>query len=126
MLIRFVAQNVYSFFESKEFNMLPRPKIRTPEGHKYNLNGVELLKLSAIYGANGAGKSNLVKALGLLQKLAIGEVSANKIHDARFKFDQSEQAKQLLSNAPGLTLQDEPGKSVYPMPLHAALLGERS
>ncbi len=97
MLIRFVVQNVYSFFESKEFNMLPRPKIRTPEGHKYNLNGVELLKLSAIYGANAAGKSNLVKALGLLQQLATGKITGNKVHDARFKFDQSVPTRQVLA-----------------------------
>jgi uncharacterized protein len=97
MLIRFVVQNVLSFAESKEFNMLPRPKIRTPEGHKYSLQNVELLKLSAVYGANAAGKSNLVKALGLLQSLATGKISASKVHDARFKFDQSAQTKQMLA-----------------------------
>lgn len=77
--------------------MLARPKIRTPEGHKYSLKGVDLLKLSAIYGANAAGKSNLVKALGLLQSLAIGEISSSKIYDVRFKFDQSTLAKQVLA-----------------------------
>lgn len=30
-----------------------------------------------------------------------------------------DEARKLLSNAPGLVLQDEPEKSVYPMPLHA-------
>lgn len=97
MIIRFVVQNVYSFFESKEFNMLPRPKIRTPEGHKYALNGFELLKLSAIYGANGAGKSNLVKSLNLFQKLVTGNISAHKIFEARFKFDRSKPTKQVLA-----------------------------
>lgn len=97
MLIRFVIQNLYSFFESREFNMLPRPKIRTPEGHKYTLKGVELLKLSAIYGANAAGKSNLVKALALLQGLATGKVSGKKVYDARFKFDPTSPTKQVLA-----------------------------
>jgi uncharacterized protein len=77
--------------------MLPRPKIRTPEGHKYQLNGLELLKLSAIYGANAAGKSNLVKALGLLQALALGKATGNKIFNARFKFDQSVPCRQVLA-----------------------------
>lgn len=97
MIIRFVIQNVYSFFERTEFNMLPRPKIRTPEGHKYSLNGVELLKLSAIYGANAAGKSNLIKALALLQELATGQLSGAKISDNRFKFDSSEPVLQVLA-----------------------------
>lgn len=97
MIIRLVVQNVYSFFEGKEFNMLPRPKIRTPEGHKYSLNGVELLKLSAIYGANAAGKSNLVKALHLLQGLATGKISGNKVYEKRFKFDSSKPVRQVLS-----------------------------
>jgi AAA15 family ATPase/GTPase len=56
MLIRFTVQNIFSFAGSEEFNMLPWPEIRTPEGHKYALDGIELLKLSAIYGANAAGK----------------------------------------------------------------------
>lgn len=97
MLIRFVVQNVYSFFESKEFNMLPRPRIRMPEGHKYSLGEVELLKLSAIYGANAAGKSNLVKAIELLQGLATGKVTGNKVHDNRFKFAPTTPSRQVLA-----------------------------
>lgn len=97
MLIRFVAKNILSFFEIKEFNMLPRPKIRTPQGHKYALGGIELLKMSAVYGANGAGKSNLVKALGLLQKLVTAEISASKIQDACFKFESAAPSPQMLA-----------------------------
>lgn len=98
MLIRFVAQNVYSFHERKEFNMFPRPRIRTPEGHKYKLEGgIELLKLTAIYGANAAGKSNLVKALGLLQSLATGKITSRKLHEHRFRFDESAGASQVLA-----------------------------
>ncbi len=77
--------------------MLPRPKIRTPEGHKYTLNGLELLKLSAVYGANAAGKSNLVKALGLLQYLATGAATSSKVHEAHFKFDDATPCKQVLA-----------------------------
>jgi uncharacterized protein len=97
MLIRFVLENVYSFLESKEFNMFARPKIRTPEGHKYSLNGLDLLKLSAIYGANAAGKSNLIKALALLQSLLKGEVSSNVVYESRFKFESSKSSTQSLT-----------------------------
>lgn len=97
MLIRFVLNNVYSFSENKEFNMLPRPKIRTPEGHKYFFNGIELLKLSAVYGANAAGKSNLVKALRLLQRVATGKVTGSTVHNNRFKFDSLKSDRQVLA-----------------------------
>jgi uncharacterized protein len=97
MLIRFVLENVYSFLESKEFNMLPRPKLRIPEGHKYHLDGIDLLKMAALFGANAAGKSNLIKAMGLLQDLAKGKISSKKVYDARFKFDSSIPFNQLLA-----------------------------
>lgn len=96
MLVRFVAQNVFSFAASTEFNMLPRPKIRAHKSHKYPLPGIELLKLSAIYGANAAGKSNLVKAIKLLKDLATGSITASKVHDHRFKFDQTQPTQQIL------------------------------
>lgn len=97
MLIRFVAQNVYSFSESTEFNMLPRPKIRQPEGHKYVLPDIDLLKLAAVYGPNAAGKSNLVKALALIQGLATGKVNSHKVYGQRFKFDASKPVRQVLA-----------------------------
>jgi len=97
MLIRFNVQNVFSFAESEEFNMLPRPKIRTPEGHKYALDGIELLKLSAIYGANAAGKSNLINALGLLQGLVTGKISSLTIQEKRFKFEPAAHESQMMA-----------------------------
>ncbi len=96
MLIRFVVNNVYSFGESKEFNMLSRPKTRTLPNHKYSNNSLDFLKLAAIYGANGAGKSNLVKALALLQSMVIDDVPTSHTWGARFKFVQKNQ-KQVLA-----------------------------
>jgi AAA15 family ATPase/GTPase len=67
MLIRFTVKNLLSFGKEKEFNMLPNPKYTRMNEHKYKLNDFNYLKLASIYGANGAGKSNLVKLLELLQ-----------------------------------------------------------
>jgi AAA15 family ATPase/GTPase len=97
MIIRFVVQNIYSFGDATEFNMLPRPKIRTPEGHKYSVNGFDLLKLSAMYGPNAAGKSNFIKAVGLIQKLVLGEISSTVVQEAQFKFGPSENVRQVLA-----------------------------
>jgi AAA15 family ATPase/GTPase len=67
MLIRLLVKNLFSFKELTEFNMLPGRFNRMPY-HVYELNNIELLKLNAMYGANGAGKSNLIKSLALLRQ----------------------------------------------------------
>ncbi len=68
MLIRFVVSNFLSFAEETEFNMLTG-SVRRKKDHEYHFGDLSLLKTAAIYGANGAGKSNLVKAIALLQKI---------------------------------------------------------
>jgi AAA15 family ATPase/GTPase len=70
MLIRFVITNFLSFKEETEFNMLTGP-VRRLKGHIYDKGDLSLLKTAAIYGANGAGKSNLVKALAFMKHIVI-------------------------------------------------------
>ena len=76
MLIRFVVENMFSFGERKEFNTIPSNRLKTLDAHKYKIksSNFSMLKLASIYGANGAGKSNLVKALDVLQNLVVNEV----------------------------------------------------
>jgi uncharacterized protein len=69
MLIRFIVSNFLSFKDETEFNMLTGNYQRHPH-HVYHLNhDVSVLKAAAIYGANGAGKSNLIKAIAFLKDL---------------------------------------------------------
>lgn len=96
MIIRFEVGNVLSFDEDKEFNMLPMPKYRRLDKHKYSINDFDILKLAAIYGANGAGKSNLIKALAFLQDIVTEDKLPKKIKNTRFKFNAN--AKQLPQN----------------------------
>ncbi len=86
MLIRFVVNNVYSFGSQKEFNMIPNSRLRTLEKHKYNIKGFELLKMASIYGANGAGKSNLIKSIDILKRIILNEGGTSKLRDNQFKF----------------------------------------
>lgn len=72
MLIRVIIGNLYSFRDKTEFNMLTG-KVRMHPHHVHKLGKVEVLRAAAIYGANGAGKSNLVKALDLLRRAATSE-----------------------------------------------------
>lgn len=66
MLIKFRAENFLSFHEETEFNMLTGEVRRHPD-HVYRLPKVDILKSAVIYGANGAGKSNLVIAIDMLK-----------------------------------------------------------
>ena len=65
MLIRFVATNFKSYGTETEFNMLPSQNVRRLDYHIHrNSAGSDVLCSAVIYGANGAGKSCLVKAIG--------------------------------------------------------------
>jgi hypothetical protein len=68
MLIRFLVTNFLSFKEETDFNMLTG-NFKTHKNHVYKFGSIELLKGTAIYGSNGAGKSNLVKAVKYLHRL---------------------------------------------------------
>jgi abortive phage resistance protein-like protein len=82
MLIRFQIKNLYSFEEETEFNLLTNDSELLPH-HKKHLNGIDFLRMTAIYGANASGKSNFVKAIDLLQKMVktgkiVGDSNAYK------------------------------------------------
>ena len=66
MLLRIAVNNFLSFFEEVTFDMFPNPKRKLFQSHIHNAR-VPLLKQAAIYGENGAGKSNFVKALWFLK-----------------------------------------------------------
>jgi AAA15 family ATPase/GTPase len=68
MIIRFAVQNLLSFNERTEFNMLTKDVRRLPD-HVHKLPKIDLLKSAVIYGANGAGKSNLIMAIQALSKI---------------------------------------------------------
>lgn len=87
MIIRLVIENLFSFGERKEFNTIPNKRLKTLDHHKYSFNGFDILKISSIYGANGAGKSNLIKSLELFQKLIIKERIPSYLRESKFKFN---------------------------------------
>ena len=96
MLIRFVIENLFSFGERKEFNAIPNSRLKTLEHHKYNICEFDVLKTCSIYGANGAGKSNLIKSLELFQKLIIKEKIPFRLRDSKFKFRSSDEDQSQI------------------------------
>ena len=68
MLLRLIVENIASFKDAVEFNTFPSSRSQNHENHKIRCGHATALRLSAIYGANGAGKSTTFKAaLGLIR-----------------------------------------------------------
>ena len=96
MLVRFVIENLFSFGERKEFTTIPNNRLKTLEHHKYKYDDSYILKTASIYGANGAGKSNLIKSLELFQKLIVKEKMPFRLKDSKFKFNNSEDSQDQI------------------------------
>ncbi|AFZ51762.1 AAA family ATPase [Dactylococcopsis salina] len=81
MLIRFRAANLYSFKEEIEFSMIPSPeRIHSHQIFpKKKKNDIRLNRFAAVYGANAAGKSNLVKVLKFVQKMVVEGVKPEAV-----------------------------------------------
>jgi len=88
MLIRFAIKNLFSFKEETEFNLLPG-RVKRLDHHKYERNGIEVLKLTALYGANGSGKSNLIRSISLLKTMLITGAIPNALLNQKYKLSES-------------------------------------
>ena len=102
MLLRFILENIASFKEAVEFNTFPSSKSHSHENHKITCGHATVLRMSAIYGANGAGKSNLLQALKFLQTLVKAEtIRKTTFYDnPTFKFDS-----QYIDKPSGLAIE---------------------
>ena len=73
MLVRFSTSNYLSFDKEIEFSMIPG-RTRKHADHIVRdptWNGIDLLRLALVFGANASGKSNLVKAMNFARDLII-------------------------------------------------------
>ena len=80
MLIEFRVQNFLSFRDEATFSMLAAPSVREHDGSddpsRSNLLSEpfgrdRVLKFAAIYGANGSGKSNLIRSLAAMKNAVL-------------------------------------------------------
>ena len=90
MLIKFTIENFLSFKEENDLNMLAT----TDTKHKHHLltnkKKKPILRTAALYGANGSGKSNLIRAMGFAQNLIIeGRRPEQRTGVTPFKLDKS-------------------------------------
>jgi uncharacterized protein len=105
MLIRFTVSNFLSFKDETEFNMLTGDVKRHPH-HVYKREHIDVLRAAAIYGANGAGKSNLIKAIQFLKSLVEGE-------DILKSYENFKLSKEYLDKPSQLEIEIELNGIVY-------------
>ena len=87
MIVYFSVSNFKSFKDKVEFNMLAGNYKRFPE-HVCTEVTPNLLRATALYGNNGAGKSNLIIAMEKLRSIVVGELEVEHNEDLRcFKLD---------------------------------------
>lgn len=94
MLLRFTVENFLSFKDAVEFNLFPSSKSHNHNNHRVNCGSVTGLRMSALYGANGAGKSNLIGAMTLLKNIVqYGLKVIGSPDDFCFRFSEECKAK---------------------------------
>lgn len=111
MLLRLIIKNFLSFDDEVQFDMFPNMKRTQMADHIYtDLCDVPVLKQAAIYGQNGAGKSNLVKALEFIRAFALDKDFIKSIEIDKFFY----LLKDNASNAPiSLSLEFEQNKRFF-------------
>ena len=77
MLIRFRVGNYLSFDDVQELSMIAGSTKNHPE-HIHSFDEVNLLKLSAIYGANASGKTNIILAMRAAKMLITDDKMMNR------------------------------------------------
>ncbi len=93
MLIRFIVENFLSFKEETEFNMLTG-QFKIHKDHIYPVgSNIDLLKVASIYGANGSGKSNLVRSIDFLQSTIMEGTVEKSVKKLNFRLDHDYESK---------------------------------
>jgi AAA15 family ATPase/GTPase len=111
MLLSFSIENFRSFREEQTLSMVASNRQVDHPEHTVEIpdDDNRALPVAVIYGANGAGKSNLIHALGFLQALVLRGTEPKKpIGRRAFIFD-----KESASKPTEFKLQYVDGKNVY-------------
>lgn len=86
MLVRFVFENFMSFRDQQVFSMAAG-KYTKHADHVIHTKGKRLLKGSFLFGANAAGKSNLLKAVSFARDIVIEGIKATTLTNRHFRIE---------------------------------------
>ncbi len=89
MLVSFSVSNFRSFGQEETLNMVASNKLPDHPTHRLPIGdtGKHVLRCAVIYGANAAGKSNLVQAMSVAQQLILSS-DGQPVMIAPFRFDR--------------------------------------
>lgn len=93
MLVQFTVANFQSFQEQSTLSMqaakrrsqnkgLDRESIFSTMGPAEHSGALQLLKVAALYGANGSGKSNLISAMIFMKRFVLNSSKESQVGDA--------------------------------------------
>lgn len=103
MIVSFKLENFLSFKEEIEFSMVAKPYQRYRE-HVHSNENLEILKLSAIYGANASGKSNFVNGLKFLMDIVTGGYGPlDQFRLKKFRLDDKSESQPTVFKITFLT-----------------------
>lgn len=88
MLINFSVENFRSFGAEQTLNLIASGKFQDHDDHQIAIGetGKKVLRTGVVYGANAAGKSNLVRAIRFAQGLIWGHLQTSQIVLNQFRF----------------------------------------
>src|SRR6266852_7759124 len=88
MLINFSVENFRSFGAEQTLNLIASGKLQDHDDHQIPIGetGKSVLRTGDVYGANAAGKSNLVRAILFAQGLIMGTGQTRQIVLNQFRF----------------------------------------
>lgn len=109
MLLRLILENFLSFDKPQEFNMFPNPNQGENYDHIYTRREIPLLKQSAIYGNNAAGKSNLIKGIDVLRRFATDETFLSEMQIERYRYRLKEKSNRPIE----LLVEFKAGRQCY-------------
>lgn len=93
MILRVILKNFLSFDDEVQFDMFPNMKRTSLANHIKILDDkLPVLKMAAIYGANGAGKSNLLKGMNFLKAIATDKDFLDRDSIGKYAFALKENA----------------------------------
>lgn len=81
MILRAVVRNLYSFKDETEISFVAGKSTTHCEhvSRAEKRDDISVLKAGIIYGANASGKSNVIKAISVIQKIALGSLPKRSI-----------------------------------------------
>jgi AAA15 family ATPase/GTPase len=97
MLIRFNVENFLSFNKPIEFSLIANKEKRL-RPHLVEAKNISILKTGVIYGANASGKSNLVEAISLSQRIILEGIARIDLSNKHYLLDSTNISKPTIFN----------------------------